>query len=191
VALQLSELAPRLRQAGKHAESLRAAERCRQLYQELVEQVPDELSYQTGLSQAWLQVAKYYWRLEDHDRILHACQQALAVQRRVFDKAPHVPEYCALLDDRHNRLERILSAMGRRDEVLESLLEREKLWPEDAARLRVIAGALHKLADEVGKGREQLSPEEQAQRRRYLAESERVGRAAEEVHYAATDEPQR
>jgi tetratricopeptide (TPR) repeat protein len=191
VAIYLSNLAPLLRNAGRHAESLRAAERCRQLYQELVEQEPDDLSYQTGLSQAWLQVAKYYWRLEDHDRIQHACQQALAVQRRVFAKAPHAPEYRALLDDRYNRLERILSAMGRLDEVLDSLLEREKLWPGNAARLRVIADALRKLAEEVGKGREQLSPEEQAERWRYLAESERVRRAAESLPPGATDGPQR
>jgi hypothetical protein len=37
-----------------------------------------------------------------------------------------------------------------------------------------------KLAEAVGQGQKQLSPEEQAERRRYLAESERISRAVEQ-----------
>jgi hypothetical protein len=147
----------------------------------LVKEAPEELSYQVGLSQAWLQVGKYYWRVGEHERVLHACQEAVAVQRRVVEKAPQDIPYRILLDDRQWRLERILGEMGRQDEVLASLLEREKLWPQDAARLRLIAADLRKLAAEVGEGRKELSPQERRQKERYLQESARVAGKADSL----------
>jgi tetratricopeptide (TPR) repeat protein len=172
VAWYLTELAPHLRRAGRDAEAHRAAERARQLYQELVEGAPEELSFQVGLSRAWREVSKFFWSVEDHSQVLHACKEALEVQRRVVEKAPLVIEYRAILDDRHFRLERALDALGRREEVLSSVREREKLWAGDTRRLRVIAADLRKLAGGLG-------PEEQRWKDCYLAESARLERRAD------------
>ena len=87
--------------------------------------------------------------VEDYEQVLQACRYALDVQRQLFEQAPQVLEYRALLDDRHVRLERILGHMGRLDEVRDSILEREKLWIGNPARLRTLAEALNKLADEA------------------------------------------
>jgi tetratricopeptide (TPR) repeat protein len=149
VAWQLAKLAPDLRQTGNSAEALQAAEACRRLYGELVAETPSDASFQAGLANAWVQVAKCYWRLEDYERVLNACQHALDVQRQLFQRAPQVLEYRALLDDRYIRLERILGQMGRLNEVRDSILEREKLWPNDPARLRTLVDAMNKLADEA------------------------------------------
>jgi tetratricopeptide (TPR) repeat protein len=149
VAWQLAKLSPDMRQTGNWAEALEAAQACRRLYDELVAETPSDASLQAGLANAWVQVAKCYWRLEDYEQVLQACRYALDVQRQLFEQAPQVLEYRALLDDRHVRLERILGHMGRLDEVRDSILEREKLWMGNPARLRTLAEALNKLADEA------------------------------------------
>ena len=55
----------------------------------------------------------------------------------------------------------------------------------------MIQGKIAGTPAAVGKGREQLSPADQAERRRYLAESERARRAAEGARHAAAGGPQR
>jgi tetratricopeptide (TPR) repeat protein len=184
VALQLSELAPHLRLAGKNVEAHRAAELSRQLYEALVREAPEELSFQVGLSQAWFQCSKYYWRVADHERVLSALNQAVAVQRRVIEKAP-APEHLAVLDDRLIRRERALDALGRREEVLRSIKERKELWAGNSGRLRVVAADLRKLAAGVGPKCGPLSREELLWKDRYLAESTRILRQAEELPRAA------
>src|SRR5262249_29163402 len=148
-ATYLFQLSQYLRRVETPAEALEAAEQSLRAFQALVEADPDEPSFQVGLCEAWNHVAKGHWRFNRHDQVLHGCQQALRVARRLHAKAPHEQEYRLLLDDRHVRLERILGEMGRHEEALDSLLEREKLWPKDAARLRNVARDLHKLADEA------------------------------------------
>jgi tetratricopeptide (TPR) repeat protein len=178
-AWHLAQLSPYLRQGGRPEEALRAADRSRQMFEELVRERPNELAFQVGLSMAWQQTAKALWRFKDHDRVLKACQESLAVQQRVFEAAPRVYEYRALLDDRHLRLERILGELGRLDELLSSVHAREKLWPEDGARLRAIADDLRKEAGEVAKGRAELSAEERERRERLLKESARLRQKAD------------
>jgi len=56
-------------------------------------------------------------------------------------------------------------------------LEREKLWCDDAAELTKIADDFNELADLVDVRAEgQLSPQQQAEKSHYLAESKRVRR---------------
>jgi serine/threonine protein kinase len=189
----LQSLSQEFRESGRRtntlrAESLQAAERSLNLFQELVEEAPDEVWFQAGLSNAWTLIGKCHWQFENHDQVLFACQQSLRIARQVFEKAPDVPEYRAFLDQRHNYLERILGEMRRLDEVLTSLLEREKLWPGNAARLGEVAAKLHALADEVADVGP-LSPPEQQQQDRYRAEAERVARKADEAALTQSKKP--
>ena len=74
VAWQLAKLSPDMRQTGNWAEALEAAQACRRLYDELVAETPSDASLQAGLANAWVQVAKCYWRLEDYEQVLQACR---------------------------------------------------------------------------------------------------------------------
>jgi hypothetical protein len=64
-------------------------------------------------------------------------------------------------------------------EVATALLEREKLWPDDSPALEEVAKDFEELAAAVGRGREQLSTEEQAERQRYLDHAHWLKRAAD------------
>jgi tetratricopeptide (TPR) repeat protein len=174
----LFQLSQYLRRVERPAEALEAAEQSLRAFQALVEADPGEPSYQLGLCEAWNHVAKGHWSFNNHEQILHACEQALCVARQLHEKAPYVREYRELVDHRHVRLERVLSAMGRWEEVLASMREREKLWPNEAAPLRALARDLSKLADEasdVGP----LTRANQESQDRYRAESLRVARKAD------------
>ena len=60
-----------------------------------------------------------------------------------------------------------------------ALLEREKLWPGDAAQLTLIANDFKELAERVdARAKGHVSPQNQAEKAHYLAASERIRRAA-------------
>jgi hypothetical protein len=60
-----------------------------------------------------------------------------------------------------------------------ALSEREKLWPDDAAELTKIAKDFQELAECVDvRAKGQLSPQQQAEKSHYFAESKRVLDAA-------------
>jgi tetratricopeptide (TPR) repeat protein len=166
---------------GDPAESLRQAEQSRRLYAALCAAAPDVPHYGEGLSEAWTRVGKACWQLGQGEETLAAFQESAAVQRRILAKAPSVPRYRKELSRCYDRLAYWGGLHGDRATVAAALLEREKLWPDNSEELRKVSHDFRKLADTVGQGRERLSPAEDAERRRYLAESERTRPAAESV----------
>jgi tetratricopeptide (TPR) repeat protein len=160
------------------AESLRQAERARSLYVWLRRAAPDVPDYGLGLSAAWERIAKARWSLGRRDEALAAFREAAAVQRQVVAQAPSVRLYRVALSRCYDRLAHWSRLAGDRAEAAAALLEREKLWPDDGDQLMAVARDFQRLADAVGRGREPLTPEEQAERRRYLAEAGRARQAA-------------
>ncbi len=145
--------------------------------------------YRFDLSDAWQRIAKARWQLGQREQALAAFRESAAAMQEAFEQAPSVPAYRVGLSRCCDRLARWCGLAGDRAGAAAALLEREKLWPNDAEQLRKVADDFRQLAEDVSKGREQLSPAEQAERQRYLAEVGRVGRAADAVRQAAVKGP--
>ena len=170
---------------GDAGEALRQAEQARRLYVGLRRAAPGVPRYGHGVSEAWERVAKARWELGRRDEALDAFRESAAVQRQVVAQAPSVRAYRVQLGRCYDRLAHWCGLAGDRAGVAAALLDREKLWPDDAEELMEVSRDFRELANAVGQGRAQLSPEEDAERRRYLSESERARRAAEQVRHAA------
>jgi tetratricopeptide (TPR) repeat protein len=165
-------------QLGEPAEALTHAEQARRLYAGLHRAAPDMPEYGSGLSTAWVRIAKARWELGRREEALAAFREAAAVQRRVLAQAPSVHDYRLQLSRCYDHLAHWGGLAGDRAGAAAALLEREKLWPNNSEALVEVSRNFRQLAAAVGKGREQLSAEEQTERQRYLAHSERARRAA-------------
>jgi hypothetical protein len=159
-------------------EALRQAEQARRLYVGLRRDAPAVLKYGYGLSGAWERIAKARWELGRRDEALAAFREAAAVQRQVVAQAPSVHLSRVGLSRRYEQLAHWYGLAGDRARAAAALLEREKLWPNNPEELLDVSRDFQQLAEAVGKGRDRLSAEEQAERQSYLAQSERARRAA-------------
>src|SRR5205807_3943220 len=134
-------------------------------------------------------VGKDHWAIAQYEEALPAFRQAVAAQRRVHEQAPSVEGYRAMLSHGSGSLAEWLRARGYRAEAASYLREQEKLWPGDARRLREVASDFKELAAAVGAGSTGLTPAEQAERKCYLEESDRVARKANALSRSGTETP--
>jgi tetratricopeptide (TPR) repeat protein len=181
VASQTLAVAAILGRRGCPDEALRQAEQARRLYAALRRAAPDLPSYGFEMSVAWERVGKIRWTLGRHDEALAAFRASAAVQREVLAQAPSVPLYRVALSRCYDRLVYWGGLMGDRATVADALHQREKLWPNNAEQLLEVSRDFQRLADAMGQVAGPPSPAEQAERQRYLAESERTRRAAEQA----------
>jgi tetratricopeptide (TPR) repeat protein/tRNA A-37 threonylcarbamoyl transferase component Bud32 len=165
-------------QLGEPGDALTQGEQARRLYAGLHRAASDMPEYGSGLSAAWVRIAKARWELGRREEALAAFREAAAVQRRVLAQAPSVHAYRLQLSRCYDHLAHWGGLAGDRAGVAAALLEREKLWPNNSEELMEVSRDFQELAEAVGKNREQLSAEEQAERQGYLAHSERARRAA-------------
>ncbi|HZT82616.1 MAG TPA: tetratricopeptide repeat protein, partial [Gemmataceae bacterium] len=103
-------LAAALRHAGALDLSLRVAERCRRMFEELVRRRADDPRHLIGLSEAWTQIGKVHWRGDRHELTEAALRESAAAATRL---AECWPEYGQLRDERRRRLGRFLEERGR------------------------------------------------------------------------------
>src|SRR5262249_55978854 len=108
------QLAAPLRHAGAPDESLRVADYCRRLFEELTRKYPDEPRHWIGLSEAWTHVGKTYWREGRHAETEAALRQAVAAAGQLAERWP---EYRPVREERQGRLGRFLKEFGRADEA--------------------------------------------------------------------------
>jgi hypothetical protein len=98
--------------------------------------------------------------------------------RTAFEHVPSEAEYRQRLSVQYGRLAYWLRLRGCLAEAAANLLEKKKLWPGNAEKLREIVGNLAELAADVGGDRSELTPAEQEERQRYLDLSAPVAREA-------------
>jgi tetratricopeptide (TPR) repeat protein len=169
-------LAPPLRQAGATDQSRRVAECALRLAQQRANSNPDTAHLRL-LSEAWVQLAKCHIR-DEPASVEAALVEAITAARRLvaLDKRNR-----SILDDRLRRTARHLGGEGpgQRAKAAEYLRECEHLWPDDADGLHGVALTFRALADDVSKGRTELSPAERDERQQYLAEAARLEKAAD------------
>jgi hypothetical protein len=166
---------------GDYADALRLAEQARHLCEELRRAAPNVPGYGEALSYAWERIAKARWALGRRDEALAAFRESATIQRQVFEQERSVHVYRVSLSRCYDKLAYWGEQAGDRTMAASALLEREKLWPGDAEALMECSRDFQKLAEAVAKGQEHLSPQERAERLRYLDESARLKRAAEGV----------
>ncbi len=178
---QTIPLAALLRQLGAPAEALRLAEQSRSLSQELCRTEPDNIWSFAELSETWTQIGKAHWDLHQGDKALAALREAAAVQRKVVDLAPSIRATRISLSRCYDRLFDRNRLLANWKDAAAALLEREKLWPDDAAELRSVALDFEDLANSLSMRPRPLSPEEQLERQSYFDQSARVMREADKA----------
>jgi tetratricopeptide (TPR) repeat protein len=166
---------------GDAAEALRLAEQGRRLCAALHEAAPAVVAYAQDLAEACYRVAKIHWVLNERDAARVALRESIRIERQLVERAPSVVAYRLTLSRCLEHVIDWMDSWSDRGELVASLREREKLWPDRAEQLRGVAKDYRKLANAIAEGGKPLSPAEEAERRRYLAESERTRQAAERL----------
>jgi tetratricopeptide (TPR) repeat protein/tRNA A-37 threonylcarbamoyl transferase component Bud32 len=165
--------------AGDLPKALALAEEARHLLEGLLRESPDRLDLGYGLWEAWEEISKVHTTADREAEAARARVSGVEVLRELVKRAPDVDLYRSQMGDRCMRLGRYFRGAGQLPEAEKWFLEQEKLWPDNAKALKEVSREFRKLADSMGQGQAEISPEEEAERRRYLAESERTRRAAE------------
>jgi serine/threonine protein kinase len=179
IAIACSALANQL---GNGHLSLEQAELARRTLEELSRCVPGRYQEQFHLSAAWMRIAKAHWSLGDFDKAWAALLQSTAIQRRLFEREPRNPSYRAWLSQCYDRLVFYGSRAGNIDGAASAIMDRIKLWSDDPEKLSQSAEDFESLAEQVAaRHRGKLSPEDQAECDRYIAESRRARDAAKRV----------
>jgi hypothetical protein len=178
VAIRSLKVAAILNQLHQPAESLRQAEQSRRLFAGLRTSAPNVARHGQWLSTAWERIGKARWELGQADEALAGFRESAAVQRQVVEQAPQVPDHRMRLGRCYGRLAYWSGLRGDRAGAAAALVEREKACPRSANDLKDVSSGYRDLAEAVGTGRKALSPQEQAERQHYLAESERTGSIA-------------
>jgi len=191
LAAHLRNLAMTLRHLHAPAEALVLAEQSRRLYDELLLAVPEMHACAHGLSDTWQVIAKGRWEVGQHDESLAAFRQSTAVMRCVFEQSPLVPAHRFLLGQclrrqtsYYERLDDwagLTATLADRNALAATLLEREKLWPEDAKELHQVAEDFLDMAQRLAQKKERLSADEAAEQQRYREHGERIRLAAEDA----------
>jgi tRNA A-37 threonylcarbamoyl transferase component Bud32 len=179
-------LSANLNQLGDAALALRMAELGRNLVQEASRVAPEGDGFDHDLCSAWERIAKAHWSLHAHDQALAAFRESAALEKRFFERDPSSRAARKSLSRCYDRLVDYSCRGGDLAGAAAALLEREKLWPGDAAQLTLIANDFKELAKRVdARAKGHLSPQDQAEKAHYLAERERVRRAAKQQGAAA------
>jgi tetratricopeptide (TPR) repeat protein len=168
-----------LNQLGDARLSLQMAELARDAYEEAGRATPDGIGFDNSLQNVWTRIGKAHWSLGARDKALGAFRESAAIQKRIFEREPSNHASRATLNSCYDRLVYFGSLGGDLPSAVAALLEREKLWSDDVANLTRIADDFKRLADWIDvRAKGQLSPQQQAEKSRYLAESKRIRDAA-------------
>jgi hypothetical protein len=154
-------------------------EQARSIFEQLCRESPARTQYRVELSNAWEQIGKARWDLGHRSEALLALRKSAAVMKEVLDEAPSDRAHRIKLSRCYDRLAYWSGLLGDWAEVGAALLAREKLWPDDDRELREVAKDLREAAEAIGRGKQRLTPEEQAHQTCFLAQSDRVRRVAE------------
>jgi hypothetical protein len=168
-------------QLGDAAEGLRQAEQGRRVLTALRHDGADQRRYALAVSDAWTWIGKARWRLGHAEEALAAFRESAEWLRPAYERAPSARPVRVRLSRCYDRLAYWSGLHGDRSRAAAALLEREKLWLEDAEQLREVARDFDTLAAAVAGGWGPLSVAEQAERQRYLDQADRLRRAAARV----------
>jgi tetratricopeptide (TPR) repeat protein/predicted Ser/Thr protein kinase len=168
-AIQLTAL-------GDSSVALEQARLARQALEEYCRTVPNAFEAEQDLADIYGRNAKALWASGQHEGALVAFRESTELQKRIFERLPSTANR-VLLGKSYDRLYYFASLGGDFHTAAASLADREKLWSGDSKKLTGVANDFQALANRLG-GRKSLSPQEKADRDRYLTESRRTRRLA-------------
>jgi tetratricopeptide (TPR) repeat protein len=175
-------------QLGEPALALEQAELGRRIIEEWIRTAPDGFRHEDELSDVWSRIAKARWSLGKRDQALAAFRKSTAIEKRVFEREPSNHVYRAWLSSCYDRFVFYGSHGGDLRGAAAAILERLKLWPDNAKQLAQAADDFEALAEQVtARGRGHLALEDQAERDHYVSESRRLRRAADAATRRAGD----
>jgi hypothetical protein len=164
-----------LNQLGDATLSIQMAELARDVFEEATRAAPEGFGFDMEISIAWERIGKARWVLGERAHSLAAFRESAAIQKRIFEREPSNHACRARLSKCYDRLVYFGSRAGDLPGAAAALLEREKLWSDDAAELTKIANDFKELAGWVDiRAKGHLTQQEQAQKSHFLAESQRV-----------------
>jgi tRNA A-37 threonylcarbamoyl transferase component Bud32/tetratricopeptide (TPR) repeat protein len=167
-------------QLGEPTLSLQQAELGRRTIEEWIRTAPDGVRHEDWLSAVWMRIAKARWGLGEREQALAAFRESTAIQKRLFERVPTNHAYRVWLSQCYDRLVFYGSQRGALRGAADAILERTRLWPDNGNQLAKSADDFSSLAEQVtARTCGHLSPENQAERDRYLTESRRIRQAAE------------
>ncbi|MCI0463339.1 MAG: protein kinase [Gemmataceae bacterium] len=153
--------------ARRREQAARAFEQARALQEKLVSDHPDNPEYRSRLGKTLNNFGLLRLNQQRLDDARPFARRAIEEQRQALARVPQSGAYRGTLTSHHRLLLEIELAAGRPAEAVATTLERRQLWPRDGNELYRVAVDLARALALVGKDRESLSPEQQAQRARY------------------------
>ncbi len=186
-ACRLLEMGTDLRKGGAPVEGLDFLEQALRLFQEQYQNDPAQTAAAVWVGRCWYDVAKGRWRAGAIEEALTAFREAVAVLRRVFERAPALEHYRREFSLYLGKVAYWLRQAGRRDEAAAYYREQEALWPDNADELEEIAHDWGRLAEAEGDGRAERSPQQQRERQHYLEQRARVAAKAAAVRAGRRD----
>jgi tetratricopeptide (TPR) repeat protein len=174
-----SHLATALKHLGDPSASLEQANLARRLYEQAGRADPDNVQRRVALVSIWSLIGKVHWDLGRADESLAALGESARIQRQLFEADSSNAFHRYNLDRCYGRLAYWSTLKRDWAGTAAALLEQEKLWPDDSDKLMGVSRDFKELAEDMARGRESLSAEEEPARQHYLAESDRTRQAAE------------
>jgi eukaryotic-like serine/threonine-protein kinase len=152
---------------GSPGKALQAFAKARALLTKLAADVPDTPLYASRLGGVLNNMGLALLPLKRFDEARRLLNEALEYQRKAIARAPQVGSYRRTLSKHYGTLTEIELAAGRPAEAVAAARERAELWPMDPQVQYLVGVDLAGAAALVGKGKERLSPEEEAERTGY------------------------
>jgi tetratricopeptide (TPR) repeat protein len=149
--------------------ALAAYWQARDLQEKLVQVLPQEALHQVTLADTCRQTGLALWALGRRDEAVAALRQAAEHLGRVYAKNPAVLTYRQVLSRMYAEQGWVLGELGRHEELSALARKRQELWPGDFRECYFAAVEYTCCLPWVGKGKKDLSSQEQAERERYAA----------------------
>jgi tetratricopeptide (TPR) repeat protein len=153
---------------GHQAQSLPLFERAQDLLEELIRDHPNDLGLQSRLGKLLDNRGIALAETGRHREAEGAFLEAIAHQRKAYDKAPQVSQYRRYLSSHYHNLARVRRAVGRAAEAVDAALERRKLQPGDPDELYSVACDLALCIPLANRGQGERAVAADAERRNYI-----------------------
>jgi tetratricopeptide (TPR) repeat protein/tRNA A-37 threonylcarbamoyl transferase component Bud32 len=145
--------------------SMQSFETARGIWEEMVKADPDNLELRSNLATCCANIGLSLSLRKQREAAVGSYEEAIRHRRIAYNGQPEANRQT--LSDHYCDLAKLQHALGRLNEAAEAALERQKLWPTNPNQLYEVARELALCVPLVGKDKDPLLPEEQAQRRRY------------------------
>jgi serine/threonine protein kinase len=170
-------------QAKQLDQAAQAYEQSRDIRVKLVEGSPESVPYRSDLGMTLFNLGITRWNSRHPQQALEAMSQARIHQSRVVRRSPQEINHRYLLSSIYKALCDFQRQTGRLADAAATARERQQLFPGEPDEMYVTARQLALVAAWVGRSKQKLSPQEQAERRRYADEALGLLRQAVEHGY--------